>query len=59
MEIFSPNYFTTFCAQYIEEISSLYHNGKEGRFAEFHGIFQEALTEKTGSQVLDEIKILG
>lgn len=28
----------TFCAQYIEDISSLYHNVKEGRFAGIHGI---------------------
>lgn len=49
---------TTFCAQYIKDISSLYHNGKEGRFAEIHGIhFPKALTEKIDSWVLDEANI--
>lgn len=49
---------TTFCARYTEEISSLHHSSKKGRFAEVHGIcFSKALTEKIGSQVLDEANI--
>lgn len=49
---------TTFCAQYIKDISSLHHNCMESRFAEIHGFFfPKALIEEIDFQVLDEANI--